>query len=162
MARLRSSARASRLRLGALMLATLAASGCVGGSSTGGGPLNPNLLAPKLIVDRGADGRTEIYVHSAFGDSSYDAITYAFDNETLRTTNGSYSLDAKTNATGFYLTVAARSGAVRFTFAGRIDLESGLDKARVTDWSSGIPSAPKTFNLPYERILDRDHAEASA
>jgi hypothetical protein len=145
--------------LGPVLLAA-AMAGC----TLGGETANPNLLVPKLLLDAqpGAPNAT-VYVHSAFGDHAYDWMSLDVDNVTIANRTDVFSLEEQVPATGFFLTVRAGASGQVYEMKGRIDLDGDRQKARVafledaTDWN-----APRTFNLPFERLLDRVTVEGSS
>ena len=65
---------AMRVAFAAMFVAALV-SGCAGGT-----PGNPNLLAPKLVVQPRPDGNVTLFVHGAFREQSYDWLKLSVDN----------------------------------------------------------------------------------
>ncbi|HVL47451.1 MAG TPA: hypothetical protein VM889_02740 [Candidatus Thermoplasmatota archaeon] len=136
-----------------LLVATVAPlAGCAEAPVT-----NPNLHAPKLVLDRTVDNMTELYIHSAFGERAYDQITIALDNETLGQRSFGYSLDLTTPATRFFLTATVRSGESRFAWNGMVDLDVDRDRVSIAPWleKKNVTEEPRTFALPFEMILDK-------
>lgn len=147
---------------GALVLAAAAAAVALAGCTTQGSEVNPNLLAPKLIVDVDVDGTPLVYVHSAFGERAYDVIEVRVDNETRGAEHYAYSLEEKLDSHDFFLEVDVRAGESRFDFAGRVVLDLADERAFVTVLDEkGEWGDPRASNLPYEGILDRRGGDSS-
>lgn len=133
------------------LLAAAAASGCAGGEST-----NPNLVAPKLVLQARPDGGVTVFLHAAFGEHLYDWIGLRADNATINNRTSAFSLEETVNRTGFYLDVAAGTPRETYTLRGRVDVDPAEDRALVAfhqddaDWSD-----PQEFGLPFERVLTR-------
>lgn len=125
-------------------------------------PANPNLLAPKVIVQPRPDGNATIYVHSAFGEHEYDRIVLRVDNETVLDLLGVYSLEERVNASGFFLHVSAEANEEQFEMRGRVDLDIGRDRARVSLLGvDGEWDGPRNFGLPFTAVLERVRPEDS-
>lgn len=136
-----------------LVLLGAALSGCAGGSDTG----NPNLVAPKVVLALRADGNLTLYLHSAFGEHRYDWLEVRVDNATIANRTSAFSLEESTNATGFFLDVAAEAQGQLYQYRARVDLAragatENLRVATVDD--EGTWSEPRSFGLPYQQILD--------
>lgn len=136
---------------GLVVLAALAGalSGCTQAPAT-----NPNLLAPKLVIDYTVDGRTELYMHSAFGERAYDNLTVTLDNVTLARRTFGFSLDVTTERTAFFLSAYARAGASRFSWQGQVVLSPVNDTLAVVPWAEDGPLGERTGGLPYEILLE--------
>lgn len=143
-------------RRGIALAAALLAVPLAGCAGAGGGGVNPALLSPKVVLDVRLDGVPVVFVHSAFGERAYDRIEVALDNGTARESILAYSLETPLNRSSFFLEVRVRAGESRFAMRGTVALDAERDRAEVALLSeSGEWSAPRTFGLPYERILDR-------
>lgn len=124
--------------------------------------VNPNLLAPKLVLDVTLHGDPLVYVHSAFTERAYDRIELSLDNASRRTAQYAYSLEERLNVTGAFLEVNVRSGESRFKFRGTFDIGPDSERVRVTVLDEkGEWADPRTFHLPFERILERVGDEPS-
>lgn len=147
-----------RIRFTVLVALLALTSGCLGSE-----PTNPNLLAPKVVLDMLPDGDIALFVHSAFGERRYDSITLALDNETIDTRSQAFSLEHRMNQTQFFLDVSARSGESEFRLRGAFDLNTTATQPRIdvslldsrTGWAD-----ERTYGLPFERILDRPEVTA--
>src|SRR5438067_2368200 len=108
-----------RLALLAVVLAALA-SGCVTGGA--GGPGNPNLAAPKLVVQPRQDGNVTLFVHGAFRDGLYDWINMTVDNATLANRTNVFSLEDAVASPGFFVEVHAAANRQIYLARARIDV----------------------------------------
>jgi len=137
-----------------LLVAAAALSGCAAGQPASP---NPNLAAPKLVVAARADGNFTVFMHAAFGDRAYDWLTLSLDNASVANRTSAYSLEQAVNGTGFFLDVGASSQGQLYQYRARIDVIPGASgdrlKASVLD-DEGRWSEPRTFNMPFEQILD--------
>lgn len=117
---------------------------------------NPHLLAPKLVIHALEDGNVTLYVHGAFQDRLYDRLALSIDNETVESREGSFSLERRVAATGFFAEVAAWTGAQEYRARVRVDVDPPEARARVAALDGdGLWSDPETFALPYGRVLER-------
>lgn len=132
------------------LLATVALAGC------GAQPANPSLAAPKLVVAARPDGNATVFVHSAFGERSYEWIALSIDNQSLTNRTSAFSIEASL-ATGFYLDVAAEAGEDVYVLRARIDVFEAEERASVSlvDSEGKWPDEPESFGLPFEHLLDR-------
>lgn len=138
-------------------LAPIVLSAIVAGCTLGGQPANPNLLAPKLLLDAqpGAPEAT-VYVHSAFGEHDYDWVSLAVDNVTVANRTHVFSLEERVPATSFFLTVRVGVSGQVYAMQGRVELDGPREKAHVAFLDeAGAWNGPRTFSLPFERLLDR-------
>lgn len=148
----REPRRASAIVALALLVVVAGLAGC-----TRAEPVNPNLLAPKLILDVAQDGDLIAFVHSAFGERTYDRIELSFDNETLRVVEHAYSLEERLNSTRGFLHVAAASGDSTFAFRGVVALDDENDRFVVSALGTdGEWAGKRPYSAPFERILERE------
>lgn len=135
-----------------LLLLPALAAGCTAGE------VNPNLLAPKVVVDVLPSGDVAVFVHSAFGERRYDSIVVHIDNATAAERAHAFSLEERVNQSRFFLDVQVVSGESVFRFQGDFDLEGVEEKERVDvailDPQGGW-TEPRTYSLPFVQILDR-------
>ena len=144
-------------------LASVVLGSVLAGCTLGGTSGNPNLLAPKVILQAWPDGNLTVYVHSAFGEHDYDWLALAVDNQTVANRTGVYSMEERVPATGFFLTVRAGAADQVYELQARVDVDRTQERARVAFLDArGEWDDPRSFNLPVERILDRVTVEASA
>jgi len=134
--------------VGVLLLAAFA--GCASG---GGG--NPNLLAPKLVVQARSDGNVTLFVHGAFREQSYDWLSLAIDNQTLANRTEAFSLEENVRGAGFFAEAAGQTGGQLYEARARIDVEPSGDRILVAFENGGAWTEPKSYALPYEHVLDR-------
>ena len=154
---------ATDLRVKVVSLATVLLGGMLAGCTLDGTPTNPNLLAPKVILQAWPDGNLTVYVHSAFGEHDYDWLALAIDNETVANRTDAYSLEERVPTTSFFLTVRAGAADQVYELQARVDVDDERERARVAFLDAGGEWAdPRTFSLPVERILDRVTTGASA
>lgn len=126
-------------------------------------PANPNLLAPKVLVQPRPDGNVTVYVHSAFGEHDYDWLSLSLDNHTLANRTAAFSLEEQVRGEGFFLHVQASAAGETFEVRARVDLDLARDKARVALLDpDGEWNEPRAYNLPFEAILGRVRPEVSA
>lgn len=144
------------MKPGWVMMVLLA---CLAAGCTTGEPANPNLAAPKVVVAPRDDGTLTLFVHSAFGERMYDFIEVRIDNETRGNRTRAFSWEAEVPEDGFFLEVVAGSGAQLYEIRARVDVAPDGEKALVAfhdaagsgdDWSE-----PRSYALPFERILER-------
>lgn len=135
----------------AALLAGALAAGCVGDE-----PANPNLAAPKLVVQARPDGGASVFVHGAFGDRLYEWVSVAIDNVTLENRTSAFSVEEQVNATGFYIDAAAGTAQETYSLHARIDVDPVEERVIVSlvnekeEWDD-----PQSFGLPFERVLTR-------
>jgi hypothetical protein len=141
----------------ALLLALL-----VGGCTSGGGGRNPNLLAPKVVVDPRPDGNVTLFVHGAFRDQVYDWVSLSVDNATRANRTGAYSLEERVPAPGFFLDVQAAVGAQSYEARGRVDVLPSGDRVRVALLDKNGWGDPKSYGAPYELVLDHPSPGAAS
>lgn len=133
------------------LVATAAASGCAGGEAG-----NPNLSAPKLVLQARPDGSVTVFMHGAFGDRLYDWISLAADNLTLNNRSVAFSLEETVNRTGFFLDATAGTPREMYTLRARVDVDLVEERVFVAfheddaEWSDR-----ESFDLPFERLLVR-------
>lgn len=122
-------------------------------------PVNPNLLAPKMVLNVDDAAQPVIFVHSAFGERVYDRIEVAINNSTLRTVEERYSLEQNLDLTNSFLEVRASHGESEYAFRGDVSLEDDGERLQVVELRpNGEWSEPRSYNLPYATILDRVEA----
>ncbi|HET6405892.1 MAG TPA: hypothetical protein VFH78_14715 [Candidatus Thermoplasmatota archaeon] len=138
-----------------VLLATAAAAGCAEG-----GGANPNLAAPKLVLQARADDSLAIFIHSAFGERLYEWISLSIDNETISNRTNAFSLEETVNSTSFYLEARAGTPREMYTLRARLDVDLADDDVRASfHRDDGSWAVPETFGLPFERVLIRRAAE---
>lgn len=127
------------------------------GCTSEGGTTNPNLLAPKLVLDQREEGNVTVFVHSAFGERAYDWIRVSVDNRTLVNRTEAFSIEEDLGAAGIHLTIEAGVADQRYALQVRIDEANADGKLRVSvlDIADDEWADPRTTGLPYERILER-------
>lgn len=142
-------------------LAPLVLGAVLAGCTLGGDSANPNLLAPKILLDAPRDGNATVYVHSAFGEHDYEWLTLQADNVTLANRTGAFSLEERVPSGGFYLSVRVGASGQVYEMRGRVDLDPARQKVHVAFHDgAGAWDEPRTFSLPFERLLDRVATEA--
>ena len=135
------------------LLAAAVASGCAGGE-------NPNLAAPKIVLQPRSDGSVIVFMHSAFGERVYDWIAVGADNATINNRTHAFSLEEVVNRTGFYLDARAGTPRETYTLRARVDVDLQEERAFVAfhddedAWTD-----PASFGLPFERVLTRRASE---
>jgi hypothetical protein len=134
-----------------VLLLSAGLAGCAGGE-TG----NPNLAAPKLVLESRPDGRVEVFVHGAFSERLYDWVALAVDNATVENRTIAFSLERTLDATGFYLDASAGTPREMYVFRGRLDVHPIEERVSVSFHTlEGEWSDPESFSLPFERLLTR-------
>lgn len=136
----------------ALLLLAGALSGCAGGE---GGGANPNLLAPKLVVQQRPDGNVTVFAHGAFREQLYEWIAVSVDNASRVNRSWSYSVEEVVNASGFFVEVEAGTPESRYEVRARIDLNETAERVRVSFLEDEAWAEPRVYGLPFEHILDR-------
>lgn len=145
-------------------LALLMAVPLLAGCATDGEPANPNLLAPKVVVDALPDGSLTIFVHSAFGERRYDRLEILVDNASESVRTASFSIEHRVNRTPAFLEVRAASGEETFRFQGLVALPPVRDERIEVAFVSeeGEWSEAREYGLPFERILERPELKEAA
>lgn len=141
-----------------LLLLAGGAAGCVGN----GEPANPNLLAPKVVLDGLEDGSYTVFVHSAIGERRYDSLVLLVDNETVVERYDVFSLEHRIEVLPAFVDVRAVSGTTQFSFRASLlpdPEENGVGIALVS--ATGEWSEPRRYSLPFERFLERPPVEAT-
>ena len=139
------------VKAGAWVAVAIALCGCVGGN---GG--NPNLLAPKLVVQPRGDGNVTIFVHGAFREQFYDWISLGVDNQSVENRTQAFSLERVVEPDGFFVDVRAFTNEQLYEAKARLDVNWTAERVLVAtqdldgEWHDARP-----FSLPYERVLDR-------
>lgn len=141
-----------------LVLALLLSGGVAGCLVGGGGGGNPNLLAPKLVVQPRLDGNVTVFVHGAFREQTYDRLAVAVDNETLSDRTDVFSAEERVPRSGFFLVVSAHAGDQLYESRARIDVDAADERVRVSVLDGRDWSEPRSYGWPYEHILDRPEA----
>ena len=136
----------------ALILLAGVLSGCAGGDGGGG---NPNLLAPKLVVQQRPDGNVTVFAHGAFREQLYEWMSISVDNESLTNRTWAYSLEEVVNGTGFFVEVEAGTEDARYLVQARIDVNETAERVRVAFLEDAEWAEARVFGLPFEHILDR-------
>lgn len=131
-----------------LLLAALV-SGCTGGT-TG----NPNLAAPKLIVDARPDGNVTLFVHGAFREQSYSWLNLTLDNRSSTNRTHAFSIEQTVPGPGFFLDLTALAGNQPYEMRARVDLNQTGERVRVSIVDAEGWGDPKVFGVPYEHLLD--------
>lgn len=135
--------------LAAVVVAALLA-GCAAGE-----PSNPNLMAPKMILRAHDDGSVTVYVHSAFGERDYDLLALTVDNATFQRAEA-FSIEERIPDQDFFLGVRAMAYGQAYEIRGQVLVDEDRERVRILlldekgDWEPA-----RTYNLPYERILER-------
>lgn len=134
-----------------VIVAFAALAGC-----TGNEPANPNLAAPKVLVQPRPDGQVTLFVHSAFGERSYEWLHVAVDNVTLVNRTYGFSVEETVAPAGFFLAVSAQAGQQLYETRARIDLDVAEERAVVSfQEADGKWSEPRPYSLPFGTILER-------
>jgi hypothetical protein len=143
-------------RASASLLVVVVAS-ALGGCAAWGGPgaQNPNLLAPKLVVQPRADGNFTLFVHGAFREQVYDWIAIGLDNVSLANESQAFSVETRAPGPGFFLNVDAQVGAVLYETKARLDLNATDKKLHIAFVDADGWSDPRPYSVPFEHILDR-------
>ena len=147
----RSRPSEARNRAAAWVAVAIALSGCLAGS---GG--NPNLLAPKLVVQPRGDGNVTIFVHGAFREQLYDWISLGVDNQSVENLTQAFSLERVVDSDGFFVDVRAFTNDQLYEAKARLDVNWTAERVLVAtlgldgEWRDARP-----FSLPYEHVLDR-------
>ena len=137
-----------RIPYAAVVLAALV-SGCAGGTAG-----NPNLAAPKLIVDARPGGNVTLFVHGAFRDQSYQWLNLTIDNRTSANRTDAFSLEETVPGPGFFVDLTALAGVQPYELRARIDLNQTGERVRFATLDQGGWSEPKVYAVPYEHLLD--------
>lgn len=131
----------------------LVGAACLAGCAEGG---NPNIFAPKLVIDARPDGGATVFVHSAFGERPYDALSMSLDNATTFARDHTFSLEERLPQDGFYLEVEAAVAQETYALRARLDILPDREHATVAFVDlEGQWSDAREVNLPFERILER-------
>ena len=136
----------------ALILLAGAFAGCAGGD---GGGANPNLLAPKLVVQQRPDGNVTVFAHGAFREELYDWIALAVDNASVVNRTWAYSVEETVASTGFFVEVEAGTVDARYEVRARLDVNETSERVKVSFLEDDEWAEPRVFGLPFEHILDR-------
>lgn len=138
----------------AVLVLAAALAGCAGEAA------NPNLAAPKAVLHLWPDGNVSLYVHSAFGERSYEWIRVSVDNQTLVNRTDAYSWEGVMPGHGFYLEVEARNGTALYELRARVDVDAGDGDALVATLDpDGEWSEPRKLSRPpFELFLQRRDA----
>lgn len=135
----------------ALLALAAALSGCVSDD-----PANPNLAAPKVVVQARPDGDVTLYVHGAFGERLYEWLTLRVDNVTVTNQTNRFSLETTTPARGFFLEVAGESGEQLYESRARVDIDPTGQRAVVSSLDAkGKWGDERSYSLPFGTILER-------
>lgn len=132
------------------LLAGVALAGCAGDEP------NPNLAAPKLVVQARPDGNVTLFIHGAFSDRLYDWMELSVDNETLENRTVAFSIEETVPAQGFYFEAAAGTARETYELRGRADVDAAEEEVMVAFLGAeGEWGDAQTFGLPFERVLVR-------
>lgn len=135
------------------LVASAAMAGCTGTEA------NPNLAAPKLVVQARPDGNVTLFVHGAFGDRLYDWVALAIDNETRANRSTAFSLEETVAGGGFYFETSAGVSREMYLLRGRADVDAAEERVEVAFLAEdGEWGDPQSFGLPWERVLVRRDA----
>lgn len=136
----------------ALALTALAlCAGCLAGE-----PVNPNIAAPKLLVQPREDGNVTLFVHSAFGERAYDWIALSIDNASVANRTDAFSLEEQVASLGFYAEVEAGANDQVYLARVRVDVVPEDERALVSFLDEqGKWSDPRPYALPFGTILER-------
>lgn len=133
------------------LLAGATLAGCAGED-----PANPNLAAPKLVLEARPDGNVTLFIHGAFGDRLYDWVELAIDNETVVNHSVAFSVEETIPSRGFYFEAAAATARETYELRGRADIDLLEDEADVAFLGAdGEWGDAQSFDLPMERVLVR-------
>lgn len=127
----------------------------LGGCAGGGGVENPNLLAPKLVIQPRPDGSLTVFVHGAFREQVYDWIRVSVDNTTASNRSFVFSSEEIVQASGFFVEVETHLGLQSYVMRARVDTDAAGERLLVSfleadDWADVRP-----YTLPFEYVLDR-------
>ena len=134
------------------LLAAVAMGGCANGE-----PSNPNLAAPKLVLAARPDGaNATVFIHSAFGERTYEWIELRVDNTTHLNRTAAFSVE-ETLPLGFYFEAWAEAGDAVYQLRGRVDLFVVEERASVSlvNADGRWPDDPESYGLPFEHLLER-------
>lgn len=135
----------------ALIVAAAALAGCAGGE-----PANPNLAAPKLVMQTLTGGEAVIFVHAAFGERMYDWIVLLIDNETLTNRTAAFSLEETVPTGSFFFEAEAGTPRERYALRGHAMVDPVDERVRVAFVNEdGAWSDAQNFGLPFERVMTR-------
>jgi hypothetical protein len=133
------------------LLAGAALAGCASGE-----PANPNLAAPKLVVQARPDGSTTLFVHGAFADRLYDWIHVAVDNRTLANRTIAFSVEETVPSQRFYFEAVAGTSRETYELRGHVLVDPADERVEVAFLDAeGEWGDTQSFNLPFERVLVR-------
>jgi hypothetical protein len=133
------------------LLAGAAFAGCADGE-----PANPNLAAPKLVLEARPDGDVTLFAHGAFSDRLYDWIGLAVDNETLVNRTTAFSAEETVDASGFFFEAWAGTSRETYVLRGRADVDLAQERVVVAFFDAeGEWGDTQSFALPFERVLVR-------
>lgn len=140
-----------RVKVGALVAIAITLSGCFAGN---GG--NPNLGAPKLVVQPRTDGNVTVFVHGAFREQLYDWISLSVDNESAENRTQAFSLERVVESDGFFVDARALLNDQLYEAKARLDVNWTAERLLVATLDlDGEWREPRSFSLPYEHVLDR-------
>lgn len=134
-----------------MLLVCASLAGCTG-AQTG----NPNLAAPKLVLEMRPDGDVALFVHSAFDERLYDWIAVEVDNVTLVNRTAAFSVEETLPNGSFFVRASAQAGSDLYEIRLAVEMDPAEERALVSflsmegDWSN-----PQSFSLPFQRVLNR-------
>lgn len=139
-------------RLALLMLLPLMA-----GCASGGEPSNPNLVAPKVVVDALPNGNWTVFVHSSFGERRYESIEVRIDNETVSARTQAFSVEHDIETAPFFLEVRVVASASTYQYRALVAPagEESTGAELVTVSLDGKWGDARRVGLPYQEILER-------
>jgi hypothetical protein len=146
--------RLPRLVKASVVLAVGLLAGVAGCASTTTGQ-NPNLLAPKLVVQPRPDGNVTLYVHGAFRDQTYEWLSLAVDNRTPTNRTQAFSIEENVAGPGFFVSATAEAGGELYQTQARIDVNATSERVHVAFLDPDGWTEPKAYSYPFEHVLDR-------
>lgn len=144
-----------------VLTAILLAGGLAGCAGQDGGGANPNLLAPKVVVQARPDGNVTVFVHGAFREQLYEWVLVRVDNATLSNRTWAFSSEERVDRTGFFLEVEAGTVDALYRSRARIDVDPDQDRVRVSFLDVEGWQNPRQYGLPFEHIVDRPREVAA-
>ncbi|MFA5862305.1 MAG: hypothetical protein WDA16_11485 [Candidatus Thermoplasmatota archaeon] len=126
----------------------------LGGCLSSGGGTNPNLLAPKLVMQPRPDGNVTLFVHGAFRDASYDWLSISVDNVTISNRTDAFSTEETVAVPGFFVEVTAATALQVYQSRARVDVDMTTERVRVSFLQENGWTEAKSYAYPFEHILE--------